>query len=216
MPTTESTETASETTNETTETATETAGTATETTDTDTETTENTPETTGTATETTGTGTTETATDTTETATETTNTTTATTNTTTETATATTETTGTATETTETTTETTETTTTETADGESDADAELSAFVGKSSTRTAVLERLVTGPANAADIAARGPPNVDGMRGITGTLSVSKTRSAIAKLRDRGLVELLVDGETRVYSLAAKGERILFALERDD
>lgn len=194
MPTTDTTDTATETT----DTESETTGTATESTENGTAqataTSESTTNGTATVTET---GTT---TETTETATETTNTTT-----------------GTETTTTESTTTATETeTTTETTDEESDADAELTAFAGGSSTRTAVLERLVTGPANASDIATRDPPNVEDMRGITGNLSVSKTRSAIDTLRDRGLVELLVDGETPIYSLTAKGERILFEIERND
>ncbi len=142
----------------------------------------------------TATETTETATDTTETATETTET---------------------ATDTTETATETTETAT-KTADGESDADAELTAFVTESSRRTAVLERLVTGPANPSEIAVRDAPSVEGVRGVSGNLSVSRTESTTDELREQGLVELLVDGETRVYSLTAKGERILFALEWDE
>lgn len=208
MPTTETTDTETETTETETETTgtetetTETTETTTETTDTSTEDTETATETTETTTETTGT------TETTETATETTDTTTETTNTTAES-------TETATETTDTATGTTKTAT-ESTDGASDADAELTAFVGKSSTRTAVLERLVTGPASAADIATRDPPNIEGMHGVTVNLGVSKTRSTIESLSDRGLVELLVDGETRVYSLTAKGERVLFALERDD
>jgi DNA-binding transcriptional ArsR family regulator len=174
---------------------TESTETASETTDTTSETTDTATETTGTATETTGTATetTETTTETTETATETTDT---------------------ATETTETT-ETAETATATTA-GESDADAETAAFVTESSRRTAVLERLVTGPASAADIATRDAPSVEGVRGVTGTLSASKTESTTETLRDRGLVELLVDGDTRVYSLTAKGERILFTLEWDE
>lgn len=201
MPTTDTTDTATETT----DTESETTGTTTETTENGTAqataTNESTTNGTATATETTGTATeTGTTTETTETATETTNTTT-----------------GTETTTTESTTTATETeTTSETTDAESDADAELAAFAGQSSTRTAVLERLVTGPANASDIATRDPPNVEDMRGITGKLSVSKTRSSIETLRDRGLVELLVDGETPIYSLTAKGERILFEIERDD
>lgn len=188
MPTTDTTDTATETT----DTESETTGTATESTENGTAQTTATSESTtnGTATAT-ETGTTS---ETTETATETTNTTTGTETTTTEST----------------------TTATETTDVESDADAELTAFAGGSSTRTAVLERLVTGPANASDIATRDPPNVEDMRGITGNLSVSKTRSAIDTLRDRGLVELLVDGETPIYSLTAKGERILFEIERND
>jgi DNA-binding transcriptional ArsR family regulator len=160
-------------------------------------------------------------TESTETASETTDTTTETTETATESTETATETAETATETTETATETTSTasestgTATETS-GESDADTELTAFVTESSRRTAVLERLVTGPASASDIATRDAPNVEGVRGVTGTLSTSETASTTEKLRDRGLVELLVDGDTRVYSLTAKGERILFALEWDE
>ena len=172
--------------------------------------------------ETTGTDTAETAateTDTTGTETTTTETTTDTTNTTTETATETTET------TTEPTTETTEsesagptTGTADTAepDAESDDDAELIAFVGQSSTRTAVLERLVTGPASADDVATRDPPDVEGMRGVTGDLRVGTTRSTIEALRDKELVELLIDDDPRIYSLTAKGERILFAIQQED
>jgi DNA-binding transcriptional ArsR family regulator len=102
---------------------------------------------------------------------------------------------------------------TETTDGEAEADAETTAFVTESSRRTAVLERLVTGPASAADIATRDAPRVEGVRGVSGNLSVNRTESTTEELRERGLVELLVDGDTRVYSLTAKGERILFALE---
>ncbi|WP_256686380.1 winged helix-turn-helix domain-containing protein [Halococcus qingdaonensis] len=193
MPTTDTTDTATETT----DTESETTGTATESTENGTAqattTSEPTTNGTATATETTGTAT-ETPSETTETATETTNTTTGTETTTTEST----------------------TTATEITDEESDADAELTAFAGGSSTRTAVLERLVTGPANASDIATRDPPNVEDMHGVTGNLSVSKTRSAIDTLRDRGLVELLVDNETPIYSLTAKGERILFEIERND
>jgi hypothetical protein len=105
---------------------------------------------------------------------------------------------------------------TETTDGESDADAETAAFVTESSERTAVLERLVTGPANASTIAVRDAPRVEGVRGVSGNLSVNRTESTTEELRDRGLVEVLVDGDTRVYSLTAKGERILFVLEWDE
>ena len=132
----------------------------------------------------------------------------------------------TATETTGTTTETTTESesagpTTGTADAtesaaESDDDAELIAFVGQSSTRTAVLERLVTGPASADDVATRDPPDVEGMRGVTGDLRVGTTRSTIEALRDKELVELLIDDDPRIYSLTAKGERILFAIQQED
>ncbi|WP_049997545.1 helix-turn-helix domain-containing protein [Halococcus sediminicola] len=106
--------------------------------------------------------------------------------------------------------------TSEPTDGESEADAETAAFIKDSSKRTAVLERLVAGPASAADVADRDAPSIEGVRGVSGTLGVSDTQSTAEELRDRGLVELLVDGDTRVYSLTAKGERILFTLTWDE
>jgi DNA-binding PadR family transcriptional regulator len=102
---------------------------------------------------------------------------------------------------------------TDTSDGEAAADAETTEFVAESSRRTAVLERLVTGPAAASEIATRDVSNIEGVRGVSATLSTGETESTVERLRDRGLVELLVDGDTRVYTLTAKGERILFALE---
>ena len=106
--------------------------------------------------------------------------------------------------------------TSEPTDGESAADAETAAFVKESAKRTAVLERLVAGPASVAAIADRDTPSIDGVRGVSGKLDASDTESTAEELRDWGLVERLVDGDTRVYSLTAKGERILFTLTWDE
>jgi len=66
-----------------------------------------------------------------------------------------------------------------------------------------VLERLVEGPAAPEEIAAER------------SVSAAGARDAAAQLRDRGLAELLVTDDERVYGLTAKGERTLFFLETE-
>lgn len=88
-------------------------------------------------------------------------------------------------------------------EGEAEAaETQAGEFVVESSNRVAVLERLVEGPADVSTIATDQP---------VGTASAE---SASEELRDEGLVELLVTDDERAYGLTAKGERVLFALER--
>ena len=105
---------------------------------------------------------------------------------------------------------------TDTTGAEVESDAEEGAFVTRSSKRAAVLARLVDGPADAATLAARDAPDIEGVSGVSRSVSASGAGTATEELRSRELVELLVDGETPIYSITAKGERVLFALERDE
>jgi predicted transcriptional regulator len=75
-------------------------------------------------------------------------------------------------------------------------------FVAESSNRTAVLTRLIEGPAEPSAIAR------------TEGLSATAAKTAAENLREQGLVELLVTDETRAYVLTTEGEKVLFVLEQ--
>jgi predicted transcriptional regulator len=101
-----------------------------------------------------------------------------------------------------------------TADAAVESDEQDKQFVTSSSKRTAVLGRLVDGPAEPSEVATKQSVSVASVESTTNSLSVANAKTATEELRDRGLVELLVTDETRAYGLTAKGERVLFALER--
>lgn len=99
-------------------------------------------------------------------------------------------------------------------DAEAESDTEAEAFVAGSRRRTAVLGRLVDGPAAASEVATNRSVSVAGTKTVTDSLSVANAETTTEELRDRGLVELLETDEKRAYSLTAKGERVVFSLER--
>lgn len=86
---------------------------------------------------------------------------------------------------------------------EAEEEAEGGEFVTQSSSRSAVLERLVEGPADASKLADEQ------------SVGVASAESATESLRERGLVELLATDDERAYGLTAKGERVLFSLQQE-
>lgn len=96
---------------------------------------------------------------------------------------------------------------------ESVTEEEFATFVVESSTRTAVLTRLVDGPAPASEIAENRSASVAGTETNTASVSASSAENAAEELYDRGLVELLETDEMTAYCLTARGERVAFTLK---
>ena len=79
-------------------------------------------------------------------------------------------------------------------------------FVIRSQYRVAVLERLMSGPATPSTIAAQAD------------ISISHVSRALSKLREKGLVELLVSEDQkkgRVYGITEKGEQVWQRIETE-
>ncbi|HET7324211.1 MAG TPA: hypothetical protein VFJ06_07760 [Halococcus sp.] len=104
----------------------------------------------------------------------------------------------------------------QTTDAETEAEERNTEYVAQSRKRTAVLGRLVEGPAEPAEIATGRSMGVTSAQSVTGSLSVSNAQNTAEELRERGFVELLVTEDKRVYTLTAKGEETLFLLERSN
>lgn len=92
-----------------------------------------------------------------------------------------------------------------TTDAEPESQEENEQFVAESSRRTDALKRLAEGPAAASTVARSQSVSI---------ASTQSAKSASEQMRERGLVELLVTDEEKAYGLTAKGERVLFSLER--
>ena len=103
-----------------------------------------------------------------------------------------------------------------TEDTESPTEEELAEFVKQSSTRTAVLTQLVSGPATPGEIAEDRSVTIDGNTASTSSTSSTSAESAAEQLQEKGLVELLETDELRVFSLTALGESVLFSLNQQD
>ena len=103
-----------------------------------------------------------------------------------------------------------------TVEEESATETELAEYVAQSSTRTAVLTRLVDGPATTSELAQNQAVSIDGATASTASTSATSAESAAEQLYDRDLVELLEMDDLRVYSLTALGESVLFSLNQQD
>ena len=103
-----------------------------------------------------------------------------------------------------------------TIDEESASDKEHEDFVAESSTRTAVLTRLIDGPASPVEVAENRSVSIAGTKTNTASVSATSAESGAEKLRDRGLVELLETDETSAYGLTALGERVAFSLKQEN
>ena len=99
---------------------------------------------------------------------------------------------------------------------ESATETELAEYVAQSSTRTAVLARLVDGPATTSELAKNKSVSIDGAAASTASTSATSAGAAAEQLYDRDLVEVLEMDDLTVYSLTALGESVLFSLNQQD